>query len=143
MVVRIAAPLLAVAALAACQTTAAPDNTPALMGKAAEGKQLADALCSSCHAVAVGEVSPNPQAPTFPNIANMSGLTEATLADFLREVARYRTGVLRCDPAVADLIVSGVYPIKDTDAILQSLARALPVQVHSVTPYWVTVSARP
>ena len=55
------------------------------MGKAAEGKQLADALCSSCHAVAVGEVSPNPQAPTFPNIANMSGLTEATLADFLRD----------------------------------------------------------
>ncbi len=65
------------------------------------------------------------------------------LADFLREVARYRTGVLRCDPAVADLIVSGVYPVQNTDAILQSLARALPVQVRAVTPYWVTVSARP
>lgn len=65
------------------------------------------------------------------------------LVDFLREVARYRTGALRCDPAVADLIVSGVYPVNDTDAILQSLARALPVQVRSVTPYWVTVSARP
>ncbi|HRL20365.1 MAG TPA: FecR domain-containing protein [Alcaligenes sp.] len=65
------------------------------------------------------------------------------LADFLRELARYRSGVLRCDPAVADLIVSGVYPLRDTDAILQSLAQALPVRISRVTPYWVTVSAQP
>lgn len=85
MVGRLAAPVLALAALAACQMTAATDTMPALRGKAAEGKQLADALCSGCHAVTVGEISPNPQAPTFPNIANMSELTEDTLGDFLRD----------------------------------------------------------
>lgn len=63
------------------------------------------------------------------------------LSDFLAEVARYRTGVLRCDPEVAGLMISGVYPLQDTDAILQSLTQALPVQVRMLTPYWVTVSA--
>ena len=85
MNVRFAAPFVAIGWLAACQTMAAPEPASALTGKAAEGKLLADALCSGCHAVATGDVSPNPQAPTFPNIANMSELTEATLADFLRD----------------------------------------------------------
>src|SRR5690606_37214918 len=36
------------------------------------------------------------------------------LADFLAELGRYRNGWLRCDPAVHDLIVSGVYSVDDT-----------------------------
>lgn len=63
------------------------------------------------------------------------------LGDFLEELARYRPGVLRCDPAVAGLRISGVYPLQDTDAILQSVSQALPVQVRMITPYWVTVSS--
>lgn len=63
------------------------------------------------------------------------------LADLLAELGRYRSGVLRCDPAVADLPVSGVYPLHDTDAILQSLAQALPIRVRTTTRYWVTVTA--
>jgi transmembrane sensor len=63
------------------------------------------------------------------------------LGDFIAEVGRYRSGVLRCDPAVADLIVSGVYPLQDTDAILQSLTQALPVRVSKATRYWVCVVA--
>ncbi|MGB6103870.1 MAG: FecR domain-containing protein [Pusillimonas sp.] len=62
------------------------------------------------------------------------------LEDFLAEVGRHRPGVLRCDPAVANLIVSGVYPLQDTDAILTSLAQALPVSVRMTTRYWVTVT---
>lgn len=64
------------------------------------------------------------------------------LADFLAELARYRPGLLRCDPAVADLAISGVYPLADTDAVLQSLAQALPVRVRMSTRYLVTVTAR-
>jgi transmembrane sensor len=63
------------------------------------------------------------------------------LADFLKEVGRYRPGAIRCDPAVADLVVSGVYPIHDTDRILESLSHALPVRVSYATRYWVTVRA--
>lgn len=63
------------------------------------------------------------------------------LADFLTELARHRSGVLRCDPQVADLIVSGVYPLNDTDRILAALAQALPIRISRTTRYWVTVSA--
>ena len=85
---------------------------------------------------------PNP--PTSGASAWQRGLLVAErwrLGDFLEEVARYRAGVLRCDPAVAGLMISGVYPLQDTDAILQSVSQALPVQVRMITPYWVTVSA--
>jgi len=64
------------------------------------------------------------------------------LAELLGELGRYRSGVLRCDPAVADLLVSGVYPLADTDAVLASLPQALPVRVRWVTRYWVTVAAQ-
>ncbi len=61
------------------------------------------------------------------------------LADFLTELGRYRVGLLRCDPAVRDLVVSGVYPLDDTELALSTLAQALPVRVDRLTRYWVTV----
>lgn len=64
------------------------------------------------------------------------------LADFLDEVARYRRGVVRCDPAIADLIVSGAYPLNDTDRILDTLAGVLPIRIDRVMPWWVSVQAR-
>lgn len=64
------------------------------------------------------------------------------LADLIAELSRHRGGVLRCDPAVADLVVSGVYPLDDTDVVLASLARVLPIRVRQVSRYWVTVGAR-
>ncbi|PXW23318.1 FecR domain-containing protein [Paraburkholderia caballeronis] len=64
------------------------------------------------------------------------------LADLIGELARYRSGVLRCDPAVADLRVSGAFPVDDTDASLVLLTRTLPVRLASLTPYWITVEPR-
>lgn len=64
------------------------------------------------------------------------------LADVIAEIARYRAGVLRCDPAVADLRVSGSLPIGDTDAALAVLAESLPLKIESRSKYWVTVLAR-
>ncbi len=64
------------------------------------------------------------------------------LADLLDQVGRYRRGVIRCDPRVADLVVSGVYALDDTDRILASLARALPLRVSRYTGYWVVVEPR-
>lgn len=64
------------------------------------------------------------------------------LADVVTELGRHRPGIARCDPAVAELIVSGVYPLDDTDRALAALAQALPVRVQYATRYWVTVSAR-
>lgn len=63
------------------------------------------------------------------------------VADFLTELGRYRPGLLRCDPAVAELRVSGVFSLRDTDRALHNLALALPLAVVYRTRYWVTVEA--
>lgn len=64
------------------------------------------------------------------------------LEDFIHELARYHFGVLRCDPAVADLRISGVFPVKDTRTVLRVIADTLPVRVSQVTDYWATVTSR-
>ncbi len=64
------------------------------------------------------------------------------LADFLDELGRYHTGWLRCDPAVAELRISGVFQLDDTHRALRALEETLPVKVESFTGYWITVTAR-
>lgn len=61
------------------------------------------------------------------------------MGDFVSELGRYRPGILRCDPAVAGLRLSGVFPLGDTDRILGMLPSVLPVQVRLRTRYWATV----
>ncbi|OAD16611.1 FecR domain-containing protein [Achromobacter insolitus] len=64
------------------------------------------------------------------------------LADLADELGRYRPGVLRCDPSVAGLRVSGAFPLNDTDASLRLLEKTLPVRVSRMTPYWTTIVPR-
>lgn len=63
------------------------------------------------------------------------------LSRLATELGRYRTVVLRCDPAVAGLRVSGTFPVDDTGRALQAIANALPVRIDRLTDYWVTISA--
>ena len=64
------------------------------------------------------------------------------LKDFLNELGRYRRGQLHCDPHVANLLLSGSYPLDDSERILDLLEISLPVKVRRFTRYWVTVQAR-
>ncbi|NIF85804.1 DUF4880 domain-containing protein [Comamonas sp. Tr-654] len=64
---------------------------------------------------------------------------DVRLGDFVAELGRYRHGLLRCDPAVAELRLTGVFQLADTDAVLQNLVHLLPVQVLYRTRYWVTL----
>ncbi|OZI77682.1 FecR domain-containing protein [Bordetella genomosp. 12] len=67
------------------------------------------------------------------------------LQAFLAELSRYRTGRLRCAPAVADLRITGVWPLdgpQATERILDALERRLPVRVQRYTRYWITVAGR-
>lgn len=67
------------------------------------------------------------------------------LGDFIAELDRYRPGRLRCDPAVAGLTITGVWPMDRPDAaerVLASVERTLPVRVARLTRYWVTVGPR-
>ncbi|MGY6272541.1 FecR domain-containing protein [Achromobacter denitrificans] len=61
---------------------------------------------------------------------------------FAAELGRYRPGLLRCDPEVARLRISGVFQLRDTDAVLAALPATLPVRVRYRTPYWVTIGPR-
>ncbi|MHC8339234.1 FecR domain-containing protein [Pseudomonas sp. HLT2-19-2] len=64
---------------------------------------------------------------------------ELTLGAFIAELDRYRPGVLRCDPKVAGLRLSGVFPLHDTDRILATLPSVLPVRIRSRSRYWVLI----
>ncbi|MFZ3281008.1 FecR domain-containing protein [Pseudomonas sp.] len=61
------------------------------------------------------------------------------LGDFLAEVARYRQGFLHCAAQVADLRLSGVFRLEDTDKLLAILPQTLPVQLRYRTRWWVTL----
>ncbi|MDO8825793.1 FecR domain-containing protein [Methylophaga sp.] len=86
-----------------------------------------------------------------PATANQSAVTTAwtrkqlivdnqPLAEVIAELSRYRKGWLRCDPAVAELRLSGVFQLSDTNVALSNLAHTLPVSVVYRSPYWVTVT---
>ncbi|ORL60422.1 FecR family protein [Pseudomonas putida] len=61
------------------------------------------------------------------------------LADFLAEVARYRHGYLGCSDDVADLRLSGVFRLEDTDKLLVLLPQTLPITLRLRTRWWVRV----
>lgn len=63
------------------------------------------------------------------------------LADFAQELARYRPGVIHCDPQVADIRISGAFPIADTDAALVMLVSTYRVLARTrLGGYWVTLA---
>ncbi|MDM4206934.1 ferric citrate uptake sigma factor regulator FecR [Klebsiella spallanzanii] len=64
---------------------------------------------------------------------------DTPLSEVVATVARYRSGMLRCDPAVANLRLSGTFPLGHPDAILQVIAQTLPIKLQFVTRYWVTL----
>ena len=64
------------------------------------------------------------------------------LAEFLEELARHRPGHLGYSDSVANIRVSGVYPLSDTDRVLALLERTLPIEIRHISRYWVSVQAR-
>lgn len=61
---------------------------------------------------------------------------------FLRELGRYRSGLIGCDPAVADLRLSGVFQLDQQEALLEHLARTLPIEIVSRSRFWVRLVAK-
>lgn len=64
------------------------------------------------------------------------------LGDFLRELDTYRPGVLRWEPELEALRITGSFRLDDTDRILALLAASLSLEVQTRTRYWVTLVAR-
>ena len=72
----------------------------------------------------------------------MLAAQDMRLDAFADELSRYRPGLLRVEPQVAGLRLSGAFQLDDTEAVLDSLTRILPVDVLYRTPYWVTIAPR-
>jgi transmembrane sensor len=58
------------------------------------------------------------------------------LADFVAELARYSNASLSCDASVANLRVSGTFPLDDVGKVLDTLGTTLAVRTESVTRFW-------
>ena len=65
------------------------------------------------------------------------------LDEFVAELARYRSGWVRIDPAVAHYRITGVFNTGDTDQALRALEAAFPLKVSYLSRYWVTISPAP
>ena len=70
-------------------------------------------------------------------------LDNVRLADMVSELNRYHRGHLGVDPQVADLRITGSFPLNNVELALNALMPTLPVQIQQRTPWWVTVSAKP
>ncbi|WP_240624584.1 c-type cytochrome [Aurantiacibacter odishensis] len=79
------ASVILLGALAACQTV---EPEPVLAADP-EDHALAQAACGSCHSVEPYGLSPNPDAPEWPAIANRRGVTRETLTMWLVDAHNY------------------------------------------------------
>lgn len=64
------------------------------------------------------------------------------LQDLAAELSRYRRGVVRVDAALAQLPISGAFPIDDTERCLSMLQRTYPLRVEFMTRYWVKLAVK-
>ena len=89
------APLATALALAACTAAPGSDRPPPMLGKPTSpspdtrAPAFIEAACGGCHAVEPPFLSPNPAAPSFAAIANRTGLSQRSLADWLAEAHNY------------------------------------------------------
>jgi transmembrane sensor len=72
-------------------------------------------------------------------LQGMLSVNDWRLGDFIEELGRYRPGVLRCASAIRAMSISGAFRIDDTDIALANLPKTLPVRVHYLSRYWVSV----
>ena len=103
------------------------------------------ALAAGEQALLIDDAPPLAE-PADPHAADWTrGVLHASalrLDAFAAELGRYRAGILRCDPAVAGLRISGAFQLQDTDAVLAALPSTLPVRVRYRSAYWVTIAPR-
>lgn len=61
------------------------------------------------------------------------------LADLVTTLAQYRSGYLSVAPEVADMRISGSFPLNNSDLALATLPPSLPVRIEQHSKWWVRV----
>jgi len=73
-------------------------------------------------------------------IDDIFSVRDMPLKALLAELSRYRSGYLRCDSSLNNFLISGVFQLRDTDLILQTLARSVQAKVRYLTPWWAEIT---
>lgn len=66
-------------------------------------------------------------------------VADMPLNEFVHQLARYRSGIVRVSPGLKRLTITGIFSVQDSDRVLEQLTEILPVKVSYFTPYWVTI----
>ena len=66
---------------------------------------------------------------------------DSTVASVAARLQSYFPGIIRVDPDVADVRVTGVFSLKEPDAALDALAASLDLSVTRIARYWVRIGA--
>lgn len=64
---------------------------------------------------------------------------DRSLASVVRSLRDYTPGIIRLDPAVADLRVSGNFPLDDINYTLDALAQTMPIAIVHTSDYWIHI----
>jgi transmembrane sensor len=73
---------------------------------------------------------------------NMLAVHNMPLNKFIQEVSRYHRGLLRVSPDIANIDVSGAFPVQDINIIFNMLSHTYPINIKShLSNYWVTLEA--
>ncbi|WP_040260906.1 FecR domain-containing protein [Pseudomonas massiliensis] len=64
------------------------------------------------------------------------------LADLVNELDRYRPGYLSVTPEVANLRITGSFPLTDTDRALRAMLPILPITLTQHSPWWTRIGPR-
>jgi transmembrane sensor len=67
---------------------------------------------------------------------------EISIAEFVEQLSRYRSGYLGVSPDIAEMKIMGTFPLTDTDKALAMLTDSLPVKMQRITPWWLTIEAK-
>jgi cytochrome c len=71
---------------------------------ATAGKGLVQRDCASCHAIEPGKPSPNPDAPTFPQVADETSATSYSLHVFLQSTHATMPNFIISSPEIDDIV---------------------------------------
>ncbi|MEX5535777.1 FecR domain-containing protein [Pseudomonas syringae] len=69
-------------------------------------------------------------------------IDDQPLNTLINRLRVYRAGVIRVDADVAQMRVSGVFPLDDTDSALETLQQTLPVVINRRTDYWISIGRK-
>nr|WP_131866817.1 FecR domain-containing protein [Biostraticola tofi] len=66
---------------------------------------------------------------------------DASLSSVIGSLKNYSQAVIRLDPSIAQLRVSGNFPLDDVPYALDALAQTMPIAITRTTDYWIHIKA--